>query len=122
MVHFLAKAEVFGGGFCRNMDEHDGIEEISVRVGSSASTGGSDSRWVDGTELDAELPSYPVLDEIEGRQGYGSLRRRLLKRPKRVDSFDGEAMEIAGAHGHNSKVTYNFYFLVILNFKFISMV
>ncbi|KAG2702114.1 hypothetical protein I3760_06G075400 [Carya illinoinensis] len=85
------------------MDEHDGIEEISVRVGSSASTGGSDSRWVDGTELDAELPSYPVLDEIEGRQGYGSLRRRLLKRPKRVDSFDGEAMEIAGAHGHNSK-------------------
>ncbi|XP_041014588.1 putative potassium transporter 12 isoform X3 [Juglans microcarpa x Juglans regia] len=102
------------------MDEHDGIEEISVRlVGSSAS--GSDSRWVDGTELDAELPSYPVLDEIEGRQGYGSLRRRLVKRPKRVDSFDGEAMEIAGVHGHNSK-DQNFWQTITLAFQTLGVV
>ncbi|XP_042979262.1 putative potassium transporter 12 isoform X4 [Carya illinoinensis] len=84
------------------MEEHDTIEESSVRlVGSSGS--GSDSRWVDGAELDLESLSLSLLTGNEGREGYGSMRRRLVKKPKRVDSFDGEAMEIAGAHGHHSK-------------------
>ncbi|XP_035540140.1 putative potassium transporter 12 isoform X2 [Juglans regia] len=84
------------------MEEHDTIEESSVRlVGSSGS--GSDSRWVDGAELDLESLSLSLLTGNEGREGYGSMRRRLVKKPKRVDSLDGEAMEIAGAHGHHSK-------------------
>lgn len=104
--HFCAKAEAFGGGFCGNMEEHDGIEESSVRlVGSGGgSGGGSDSRWVDGSELDSDSPPWSVLEENEGRIGYGSMRRRLAKKPRRVDSFDVEAMEIAGVHGHHSKV------------------
>lgn len=92
------------------MEEHDTIEESSVRlVGSSGSGsgGGSDSRWVDGAELDLESLSLPLLTGNEGREGYGSMRRRLVKKPKRVNSFDGEAMEIADAHGHHSKVRYN---------------
>lgn len=88
------------------MEEHDGIEESSVRlVGSSGgSGGGSDSRWVDGSEIDSESTPWSVLEENVGREGYGSMRRRLAKKPRRVDSFDVEAMEIAGSHGHHSKV------------------
>ncbi|XP_059445902.1 putative potassium transporter 12 [Corylus avellana] len=87
------------------MEEHDGIEESSVRlVGSGGgSGGGSDSRWVDGSELDSDSPPWSVLEVNESRIGYGSMRRRLAKRPRRVDSFDVEAMEIAGVHGHHSK-------------------
>ncbi|KAA8533128.1 hypothetical protein F0562_033339 [Nyssa sinensis] len=64
---------------------------------------GGDSKWVDGSEVDSEAPPWSLLDENESREGYGSVRRRFVKKPKRVDSFDVEAMEITGSHGHHAK-------------------
>ncbi|XP_077237774.1 putative potassium transporter 12 [Tasmannia lanceolata] len=64
---------------------------------------GSDSRWVDGSEVDSESPPWSLLEEEEQREEHGTLRRRLSKKPKRVDSFDVEAMSIADSHGHHSK-------------------
>ncbi|CAK7326961.1 unnamed protein product [Dovyalis caffra] len=83
----------------------DRIEESIVRLVGSSSDGGGvgESRWVDGSEVDSESPPLSLLDENGNRQGYGSMRRRLVKKPRRVDSFDVEAMEIAGAHHHHSK-------------------
>ncbi|XP_030521166.1 putative potassium transporter 12 isoform X2 [Rhodamnia argentea] len=80
------------------MEEEDGIEENSA-------SGGEGSRWVDGSEVDSETAAWVWPGENEARegQGYGSMRRRLVKKPKRVDSFDVEAMEVAGAHGHHPK-------------------
>lgn len=92
--------------------DDDRIEESSVRlVGSSndgivdggGGGGVGESRWVDGSEVDSESPPWSLLDENDSGPGYGSMRRRLVKKPKRVDSFDVEAMEIAGAHHHHSK-------------------
>lgn len=91
--------------------DDDRIEESSVRlVGSSndgivdgGGGGVGESRWVDGSEVDSESPPWSLLDENGSSQGYGSMRRRLVKKPKSVDSFDVEAMEIAGAHHHHSK-------------------
>ncbi|KAL6547272.1 putative potassium transporter 12 [Orobanche minor] len=87
--------------------ETDGIQESSVRLlGSSASAGGVwPWRWVDGSEVDPESPHCClVVDEENNREKYGgSVRRRLLKKPKRVDSFDVEAMEIAATHAHHMK-------------------
>ncbi|XP_021292672.1 putative potassium transporter 12 isoform X1 [Herrania umbratica] len=88
------------------MEEGDRIEESSsVRLTGRTYSGGGmgESRWVDGSEVDSESPPWSLLDENEGKEGYGSLRRRLVKKPKRVDSFDVEAMEIAGAYGHHFK-------------------
>ncbi|XP_027345065.1 putative potassium transporter 12 isoform X1 [Abrus precatorius] len=81
----------------------DKIEESSVRLlGRSSSSGGSsESRWVDGNEVDWD--EAPMWSKHDGREGYGSIRRRLVKKPKRVDSFDVEAVEIAGTHGPHSK-------------------
>ncbi|KZV14905.1 Potassium transporter family protein isoform 1 [Dorcoceras hygrometricum] len=87
------------------MEEED-IEESSIvkLSGSSASGGGGvraeSFRWVDGSEVDSESP---LIGDKEDREGYGSVRRRLLKKPKRLDSLDVESMEIAGAHGHHTK-------------------
>ncbi|XP_057496462.1 putative potassium transporter 12 [Actinidia eriantha] len=84
--------------------EEERIEESSVRLVSSSGGGDGSARWVDGSEVDSESPPWSLLDENESiRDGYGSVRRRLAKRSKRVDSFDVEAMEIAGSHGHHSK-------------------
>lgn len=86
----------------------EGIEEGS-RLASS------EARWVDGSEVDSESPPLLYM-ELEGGFGgswevgessigeKGSLRRRLLKKPQRVDSFDVEAMDIANAHKHHLKV------------------
>lgn len=95
-------------------------ESSSVRLLSRPSSGGvGESRWVDGSEVDSESPPWSLLgDEQNIREGYGYIRRRLAKKPKRVDSFDVEAMEIAGAHGHHNKVTlwFDFFkFLYVLN-------
>ncbi|XP_065874405.1 putative potassium transporter 12 [Euphorbia lathyris] len=86
----------------------DRIEESSVRLLGSTSSGGGgggggESRWVDGSEVDSESPPWSLLEENESREGYGSIRRRLVKKPKRADSFDVEAMEIAGSPDHHSK-------------------
>ncbi|KAE8653784.1 Potassium transporter 7 [Hibiscus syriacus] len=85
----------------------DRIEEgsSSVRLRGRTYSGGGvgESRWVDGSEVDSESPPWSLLDENDDKEGYGSLRRRLVKKPKRVDSLDVEAMAIAGAHGHQTK-------------------
>lgn len=86
----------------------DGIEESSVRLGG----GGSDSRWVDGSEVDSEsLPPWSQFDADERGMGeeVGGLRRRLSKKPRRVDSFDVEAMDIADSPSHRSKVSLSFF-------------
>ncbi|KAH8500416.1 hypothetical protein H0E87_015609 [Populus deltoides] len=93
--------------------DEDRIEESSARlVGRSNHNivdGGSvgESRWVDGSEVDSESPPWSLLDENDSRLGYGSMRRRLVKKPKKVNSFDVEAMEIAGAHHHHSKLLFS---------------
>lgn len=50
----------------------DRIEEISTRLllGRSSSGGSSESRWVDGSEVDwDEVPMWSKHDD--GREGYG---------------------------------------------------
>ncbi|OIT01603.1 PREDICTED: putative potassium transporter 12 [Nicotiana attenuata] len=84
------------------------IEESSSTVGllKRSTTGGSggSTRWVDGSEVDSESPPWLLFgDEEINREGYGSVRRRLVKKPKRVDSFDVEAMEISVAHASHHK-------------------
>ncbi|KAF7120171.1 hypothetical protein RHSIM_Rhsim13G0121700 [Rhododendron simsii] len=41
--------------------------------------------------------------ESESGEAYGYVKRRLVKKARRVDSFDVEAMEVAGSHSHHSK-------------------
>lgn len=79
----------------------DIIEESSVRLLASSSGGSSGSRWVDGNEVEWEVVPLPKESENEG---LSSIRRRLVKKPKRVDSLDVESMEIFGKHDHHSKV------------------
>ncbi|XP_058193765.1 putative potassium transporter 12 [Rhododendron vialii] len=76
--------------------EEERIEESSERLLRTGST-----RWVDGSEVDSETTPWSLHDE--SGEAYGSVRRRLVKKARRVDSFDVEAMEIAGSHGHHSK-------------------
>lgn len=105
----------------------DRIEESSVRLlsrSSSSGGGSSESRWVDGSEVDWDEVPPPWSNKHHGndggsREGYGSLRRRLVKKPKRVDSFDVEAMEIAGgSHGHHSNVkkVISHFFIMFISF------
>ncbi|OIV93082.1 hypothetical protein TanjilG_20744 [Lupinus angustifolius] len=80
-----------------------GIEETRVRLLDSCSNdGSSESRWVDGSEVDS-MEAPPSWSNEGSREGYGSLKRRLVKKPKRVDSFDVEAMEISRIQDHHSK-------------------
>ena len=90
--------------------EGEGIVEEEEK-GRLRWVGSGGSRWwVNGSEVDSEeaQPIWSKLEEDEFRSrftsGSGSVRRRLFKKPRRVDSFDVEAMEIAGAHGHHNKV------------------
>lgn len=78
------------------MEGGDEIEE--------GSRGSSDSRWVDGSEVD--LLQWGRVGEEESGKGESGpgLRRRLGKKPKRVDSFDVEAMSVPASHGHHDKV------------------
>lgn len=62
----------------------------------------SESRWVDGSEADSESNPWSLMDEDQ-RQEHGSVRRRLIKKPKRVDSFDVEAMGIYDPNSHHRK-------------------
>lgn len=97
-----------------------GIQEEppSARFLTPTRSGGS--RWVDGSEVDSSesAPSWSLEDErstvpvsssggpaaAASRVSSGAFRRRLGKRPRRVDSLDVEAMNVRGAHGHSSKV------------------
>lgn len=88
--------------------EEDGIVEVASTGGASAARlVRSESRWVDGSEVDsAESPPW-LDDEREPTRtfsGGSSIRRRLGKKPKRVDSLDVEAMALPGAHNHDHKV------------------
>ncbi|XP_043726112.1 putative potassium transporter 12 isoform X2 [Telopea speciosissima] len=76
--------------------EQGGIEE-SIRLVRS------ESRWVDGSEVDSESTQTSLFEEDQLRENHGSIRRRLVKKPKRVDSFDVEAMSIANSHDQHSK-------------------
>nr|GMD13376.1 putative potassium transporter 12 isoform X1 [Ipomoea batatas] len=79
-------------------------ESITVGLLRRTGTGGSgESRWVDGSEVDSESPPWSIHGDEGLREGYGSVRRRLVKKPKRVNSFDVEAMEIVGDHAHHKK-------------------
>ncbi|KAF8648003.1 hypothetical protein HU200_065038 [Digitaria exilis] len=97
-----------------------GIQEeppTSARFMTPTRSGGS--RWVDGSEVDSsesagwslgagdERSAGAVLTEASAapasRVSSGTFRRRLGKRPRRVDSLDVEAMNVRGAHGHSSK-------------------
>lgn len=85
--------------------EEERIEEASVRLLGS-SIGANSGKWVDGSEVDTDSVACSVFDESpERRDMYrgGSARRRLLKKPKRVNSFDVEAMEVSGLRNHHSK-------------------
>ncbi|XP_020979075.1 putative potassium transporter 12 isoform X2 [Arachis ipaensis] len=82
--------------------EVGGVEESNARLLESGSNEGSsiESRWVDGSEVDTmEVPAW----SNEGREGYGSVRRRLLKGPKRLNSLDVEVMAIAKSQDQHSK-------------------
>lgn len=78
------------------------MEEGGIEEGSSARS----SRWVDGSEVDSESPPWSLEDEAAelGAEHQGTLRRRLVKKPRRVDSLDVEAMVIADAQKHRNKV------------------
>lgn len=80
-------------------------QEEDGRIEGIRSRGG-ESRWVDGSEVDSESPPWSLLGDEEttgGLSSYGSVRRRLVKKPKRVDSFDVESMTVGGSYGHHSK-------------------
>lgn len=90
--------------------EEDGIEEASnssarlLRKRSGGGDSSSTSRWVDGSEVDSESPPWSLINDDEYRsEGHGSVRRRLVRKLKSVDSFDVEAMAISGSHSHHNK-------------------
>ncbi|VAI32084.1 unnamed protein product [Triticum turgidum subsp. durum] len=86
---------------------------------------GGSSRWVDASEVDSsESAHWSLEDEREpwalsaadeaevlcatggallSRRSSSAFRRRLGKRPKRVDSLDVESMNVRGAHGHSAQ-------------------
>ncbi|KAL8137749.1 hypothetical protein V2J09_003750 [Rumex salicifolius] len=77
--------------------EEDRIEESNLR--EVAGDGSDHSRWVDGSEVGPEEApwSQNEFDEDELRNTHSDvIRRGLIKKPRRVDSFDVEAMEITG--------------------------
>ncbi|CAA2986923.1 potassium transporter 12 isoform X1 [Olea europaea subsp. europaea] len=85
--------------------KEEGIPESRVRLlgGGGGDGGGGEIRWVDGGEVDSESTPWSFVGDVEIIEGLGSVRRRLVKKPKRVDSFDVEAMEIADSSGHPKK-------------------
>lgn len=95
--------------------EGEGIVETSGLkwVGSG---GSGTSKWVDGSEVGSdETPPWSRLEgeDLKSRHGSGSTRRRIGKKPKRVDSLDVEAMEIAGSYGHHNKELSPWYTLAL---------
>jgi len=80
--------------------EGEGIEESRSLSGTP--------RWVDGRVVasDQEIPPWPRMEveNFRNEHGSGMLRKKLVKKVKRVDSLDAEAMQIAGSHGHQNQV------------------
>ncbi|CAA6670072.1 unnamed protein product [Spirodela intermedia] len=83
----------------------EGQEEEGIRLTVA------ETRWVDGSEVDsASPPSYLVGDGEEDsdlwERSEGErmpLRRRLIRKVKRADSFDKEAMGIGDDHKYRQK-------------------
>ncbi|KAL5723664.1 Potassium transporter 23 [Ranunculus cassubicifolius] len=85
---------------CEEEEQSGGLME---EVGDEVRLIRTESRWVDGSEVDSE--SVPSIMDDENYQGrHGSLRRRLVKKAKRVDSFDVEAMGNYEGHAHSKDV------------------
>ncbi|KAI4990730.1 hypothetical protein ZWY2020_039101 [Hordeum vulgare] len=105
------------------IQEEEEQPSASARLLRPKRSGGS-SRWVDASEVDSSESAHLSLedersppwtlsaaDEAEvltatggpelSRRSSSGFRRRLGKRPKRVDSLDVEAMTVRGAHGHS---------------------
>lgn len=82
---------------------------MEIEDEESARLARSESRWVDGSEVDSESPPWSLMDggdDYQGlRSGSSSLRKRLVKKPKRVDSLDVEAMAIHDVHKHSKDVS-----------------
>eukprot|EP01018_Ginkgo_biloba_P007218 Gb_22726 [translate_table: standard] len=74
----------------RDEEERDRSSEASISLLSS------ESRWVDGSEMPSDSPRSEADGEFRNR-------RRLVKRTRRVDSFDVEAMQVPGAHRTHAK-------------------
>ncbi|KAI4384281.1 hypothetical protein MLD38_002458 [Melastoma candidum] len=83
------------------MGKDNEIEEGSSAGDGRSSISGGETRWVDGGEVGSESPERPFFGQDELRGEHKSMRRRLVKKARRVDSFDVEAMEIAGAGAHH---------------------
>ncbi|KAJ6814277.1 potassium transporter 23-like [Iris pallida] len=86
--------------------EEVGIEEVveeEVRLRLTR----TESRWVDGSEVDSESLPWSLEGEEEGSGSREGMRRRgrgrVLKKPTRVDSLDVEAMDVAAFHKHGHK-------------------
>ncbi|XP_074289097.1 putative potassium transporter 12 [Silene latifolia] len=96
----------------KGIEEEEEEEKGSLRwVGSGGS--GTSSRWVDGSEVDSQ--DWSQMEEEDELRNRFSIRRRLIKKPKRADSFDVEAMEITAAHAHhnNNKETCGWHTLAL---------
>lgn len=98
------------------MKDDDIEEESSVGDGGGSVGSGGETRWVDGGEVGMESPERPFLRQDELRDGYKSMRRRVVKKDRRMDSFDVEAMEIAGAGAHHHSKVFLFFISSELNF------
>ncbi|KAL5200985.1 hypothetical protein ABZP36_035339 [Zizania latifolia] len=92
----------------------------ALPLAATRSGGSRSTRWVNGSEVDSsESATWSLGDDRSvrlsvdeeaasaggplSRVSSGAFRRRLGKRPKRMDSLDVEAMSVRGAHGHSSK-------------------
>ncbi|CAA3015499.1 potassium transporter 12 isoform X1 [Olea europaea subsp. europaea] len=91
-VRFLGGGDGGGGGETRLIDGNE--VDLEPPPWSLIDDGGGEIRWVGGCEVDSKSPPWSLVGDVEIIEWLGSVRRRL-KKPKRVESFDVEAMEIA---------------------------
>ncbi|KAH9304043.1 hypothetical protein KI387_008447, partial [Taxus chinensis] len=63
----------------------------------------TESRWVDGSEVQGDWFVDDDVSNNDNDRGENVRRPKLLKKAHRVDSFDVEAMEVAGAHNAHNK-------------------
>nr|DAD30984.1 TPA_asm: hypothetical protein HUJ06_009835 [Nelumbo nucifera] len=66
---------------------------------------GSESRWVDGSEFDSESLPWSLLEEEANRERHGHIRRRLLRKPDRIDSLDVEATDVSNFRDHHKDLS-----------------
>ncbi|KAF3779889.1 hypothetical protein EJ110_NYTH40323 [Nymphaea thermarum] len=81
----------------------------------------SETRWVDGSEIDSESSKWSAEDAIMRDSELGGVRRRLTKKPKRIDSFDVEAMGITSYNAHHKKDP-SYWHLITLAFQTLGVV